>query len=77
MKKFMKLSQERMNLVEKLGIRGTMFVLEMMSFYAAATKAKEMGVTAPDPNKMKQEALKHAQICGDGCVNLFFGHKLN
>ena len=75
MKKFMKLSQERMNLVEKLGIRGTMFVLEMMSFYAAATKAKEMGVTAPDPNKMKQEALKHAQICGDGCVNLFFGHK--
>jgi hypothetical protein len=75
MKRYIKLSQERINLVEKLGIRGEMFVFEMMSFHAAATKAKEMGMAAPDPTIIKQEALKHAKICGDESMNMIFGRE--
>ena len=58
-----------MNLVEKLGIRGELFVFEMMCFHAAATQAKQMGMTALDPDIIKQEALKHDKICGDSFMS--------
>ena len=64
MKTFLQLSKEKMNLVEKLGIRGETFMFEKLAFCASATLAKRMGVAAPDPNISKEEALKHAQICG-------------
>ena len=64
MKAFLQLSKEKMNLVEKLGIRGEKFMFEKLAFCASATLAKRMGVAAPDPNISKEEALKHAQICG-------------
>merc|ERR1719310_2414235 len=74
MKRFMKLSQEKISLVQKLGIRGDLFVSEMMSFHATATKAKEMKMLGvPDPDKIKQEALEHDRICGGTFMDMLLG----
>ena len=48
--------------------------LEMMSFHAAATKAKEMKMLGvPDPNTIIQEALEHDRICGGTLVDMILG----
>ena len=64
MKKAMKLSQKRMNLIQSLNIRA-LFVNEMLEFYVAATSAKLMGITVPDPVIFKDEARKYAKMFGD------------
>ena len=63
-KKAMKVVQQRVNLVQKLNIR-YMFASAMVDFYVAATDAKNLGISAPDPEKFKQEALKYAKKYGD------------
>ena len=61
LKKAMKLAQKKTNLVQKLNIR-SMFVTEMINFFFLASNAQMMGITAPDPNIFKSEALKYAKI---------------
>ena len=63
-KKAMKVAQRIANLVQILNIR-LMFVTEMICFYDAASDAKRIGISAPDPDKFKQEALKYAKKYGD------------
>lgn len=64
-KKAMKLSQKRMNLVKKLDIRKG-FVTGMIDFYKLAVNAREMGIPCEnDPDIFKQEALKYANLFGD------------
>ena len=73
-KKAMKLAQQRVNLVQKLNIR-VMFVSEMINFYDAASDAKKMGISAPDPDTFKHEALKYAKKYGDAlmyCCSKYF-----
>ena len=64
MKKAMKLSNQRMELIKKLNIRA-LFVTEMLEFYIAATNAKMMGITVTDPVIFKDEARKYAKMFGD------------
>ena len=74
MKKAMKLAQQRVNLVQKLNIR-VMFVSEMINFYDAASDAKKMGISSPDPDTFKHEALKYAKKYGDAlmyCCSKYF-----
>ena len=63
-KKAMKALQQKASLVEKLNMR-LMFVSEMVNFHDAASDAKKMGISAPDPEDFKQEALKYARMYGD------------
>ena len=63
MKKAMKLSNEKMELIKRLNLRDS-FVREMIEFYHAATRAREMGISAPDPEIFQSEALKYAKMFG-------------
>ena len=69
LKKAMKVSNQRVKLVQKLDVRA-MFVHEMIEFYHAATKARMVGTSASDPDIYKQEAWKYAKICGDFYIHL-------
>ena len=70
-KKSMKLSQQRLNLVQRLGIRSR-FVEELLNFYDAAFLAKTMGIpTASDAKIFKQEALKYAMMFGDSYIHFY------
>ena len=70
-KKSMKLSQQRLNLVQRLDIRGR-FVEEMLNFYDAAFLAKNMGIpTASDADTFKREALKYAMMFGDSYIHFY------
>ena len=64
MKKAMKLSNEKVELIKKLNLRDS-FVREMVEFYLAATLAREREISAPDPDIFKHEALKYAKMFGD------------
>ena len=64
MKKAMKLSNQRMELIKELNIRA-LFVTEMLEFCIAATNAKMMGITVTDPVIFKDEACKYAKMFGD------------
>ena len=71
MKRAMKLSGDRMTLVKKLDIRAA-FVGEMINFHRAAIRAKMLGISVhPEPNVLRQEALKWARICGDSAMQVF------
>ena len=70
-KKAMKLSQQRVKLVQKLNLR-ELVVAEMHNFYGAATLARRMGITCEnDPDIFKQEALKYAKLFGDDYLHLY------
>ena len=65
--KAMKVAQQKANLMEKLKLR-LMFVSEMVMFHDAASDAKKLGISAPDPEYFKQEALKYARRKGDASM---------
>ena len=46
-----------------------MFVPEMVNVYVAASRAKKMGITGPDPNIFRQKALDYAKKCGECSLN--------
>ena len=74
MKRAMKLAQKKTNIVQRLQIRVDYFT-EMVVFFFAATRARAMGVSAPDPDIYKREALKFAKMFGDRHIyfyNRFF-----
>ena len=64
-KKVMKLSQQRVKLMQKLNIRSG-FVAAMKEFYEYACFARIMGIPCVNhPDIYKQEALKYAKTFGD------------
>ena len=66
----MKLSLNVLDLVKELDIR-TMFVAELVNTAYVATKAKMMGISVPDANMLRREALDYAKKFGDFHVNLY------
>ena len=70
MKRAMKLSQDRLKLVQKLDIRAN-FVDEMINFNRAASKATYLGISSPEPSIFKREALKWARMFGDSEMQVY------
>ena len=70
-KKAMKLTQQRTNLVQKLKIRSEI-VPAMIGSYHAAIHARKLGISPRenDPDIFKQEALKYAKMFGDNHIHL-------
>ena len=63
--KDLKLSQQRVELVQNLNIRAR-FVAAMIEFYQIAVLARLIGISCEnDPSTYKQEAWKYAQMFGD------------
>ena len=65
-KKFMKLANWRMKLIQELNLRDW-FVGVMIQFYQGSAWARGMDSPIPgnDPEVFKQEALRYARMCGD------------
>ena len=64
-KKAMKLTQRKTNLVKNLNIRDR-FVAEMVTSCRFAVEAKRLGISCKnDPEIFKQEAFKYAKMFGD------------
>jgi hypothetical protein len=71
MERAIKVFGDRLTLVKKLDIRAA-FVYEMINFHRAAIRAKMLGISVhPEPNVLRQEALKWARICGDSAMQVF------
>ena len=70
MERALKLSQNIWDLVKELDIR-TMFVTELTNTAYVATKAKMMGISVPDANMLRREALDYAKKFGDLNMNLY------
>ena len=71
LKKAMKLSQKKTNLVQTLNIRAGVMPA-MIDFYGAATRARMFGVHCEnDPDIYKQEALKYAKMFGDQSLHFY------
>ena len=72
MKKFLKVNQQQIKLVQKLGVRAV-FVDAMIYFYHAATRAKRMNISilANDPDTFKEAALKYAKMFGDNYIHAY------
>ena len=60
----MKVAQRKTKLVQKLDIRSEFFS-EMIQFCGFAVLARKKGISAPDPEIFRQEALKYAKMSGD------------
>ena len=67
----LEVAQRRMELFQKLDLQDRMVVANL-DFYLFAAAARAMGVSAPDPDVFKKEALKYAEMCGD-----FHIHRVN
>ena len=68
-KKAMKLTQQRINLVQKLDIRAGIFC-GMIDFYQFAVLARRMNISTPlDPESYRREALKYAKMFGDHFIH--------
>ena len=64
-KKAMKLTQRKTNLIKNLNIRDR-FVAEMVTSCRFAVEAKRLGISCKnDPEIFKQEAFKYAKMFGD------------
>ena len=74
-KKAMKLSQQRVKLVQKLGLRAA-FLAAMMDFYFAATWARglDISILENDPDIFKEEAWKYAKMFGDRYIHYYNQH---
>ena len=64
----MMLTLERLELVKKLDYRMSI-VLELLQVYKLASESKMLGMSAPDPNIFKVEALDYARKYGDVKLN--------
>ena len=65
MKKALKLSQQRLTLIQKLDLKAQ-YVYELMNSYRVAVDGKRMGISSEnDPDVYKQDALKYAKLYGD------------
>ena len=71
LKKAMRLSNERVKLVQRLDVRA-MFVHEMIDFFHANKNARRVGISGADPDIYRQEGLKYAKICGDPYIDNFY-----
>ena len=60
----MMIAVERLELVKKLDYRMN-FVIELLQVYKLAADSKMLGISAPDPNTFKREALDYAKKQGD------------
>ena len=69
MESAMKLCQKILELIKDLDIR-SMIVIELTNTACIASKAKMMGISVPDPNMFRQEALEYAKKFGDLQMNL-------
>ena len=72
MKKSMKLSQQKVNLLQKLDLRA-LFVTAMINFYAQSKMGRD-NYDIPsknDPEVFKMEALKYAKMYGDCFIHIF------
>ena len=71
-KKALKLTQQRMKLIQKLDLRAA-FVHVMIDFYLSATWAKglDISILKNDPDIFKQEALKYAKLYGDNYIHQY------
>ena len=47
----------------------------MLNFFVVASDAKSIGISAPDPDIFKKEALKYAQMFGDAEMHFYNTHK--
>ena len=64
----MMLTVERWELVKKLDSRLS-FVSELLQVYLLASDYKKLGISVPDPNIFKREALDYAKKYGDVKMN--------
>ena len=71
-KKAMKFSQQRVKLVQKLGLLAEV-AEAMIHFYLAATRARRMNISilANDPDVFRDEALKYAKMYGDRHIHFY------
>ena len=65
-----KLSLNVLELVKELDIR-FMFVTELTNAAFVATKAKKLGISVPDANMLRRDALDYAKKFGDLHMNLY------
>ena len=73
MKKVMKLSQQRVNLLQKLDFRAG-FVSAMINFYAQFKMGRKFYdiPCQTDPEVFKKEALKYAKLFGDCFIHHYY-----
>ena len=66
----LKACQESLELVKELDIR-FMFVAQLMNTSLLASEATRFGISGPDANMLRLEALEYAKMFGDVHVNLY------
>ena len=66
-KKMMKLTQQKVDLLQKLDLRGG-FVSAMINFYARS----KLGPCDTDPEVFKKEALRYARMYGDCFIHHYY-----
>ena len=70
-KKALKLSQQRVKIIQKLNLRAE-FVGEMIKFSHSAMTARESGIICEnDPEVFEREALKYAKMFGDRYIHFY------